>query len=70
MSLVAALLLAIGGWQAPAPSPPADTPLRPTVHATLPQNIDDYWFAPRAADRSAARNQKLTDAAAAYAAGN
>jgi soluble lytic murein transglycosylase len=70
MSLVAALLLAIGGWQAPAPSPPADTPLRPTVHATLPQNIDDYWFAPRAADRPPARYQKLTDAAAAYAAGN
>ena len=70
MSLVGALLLALAGWQAPAPPPPADTPLRPTIHATLPQNIDDYWFAPRAADRSSPRNQKLTDAAAAYAAGN
>ena len=70
MSLVVVFLLALGSWQAPAQSPPAETPLRPTVHAALPQNIDDYWFAPRAADRGAARNLKLADAASQYAAGN
>ena len=68
--LVVVLLLAFGGWQTPAPSPPAETPLRATVHTALPQNIDDYWFAPRAADRPAPRNQKLADAAAAYATGD
>jgi len=70
MAVVVVLLLALGSWQTPAQSPPADTPLRPTVHAALPQNIDDYWFAPRAADRGGPRNQKLADAAAEYAAGN
>ena len=70
MPLVVVFLLAIGSWQAPAPQPPADTPLRPTVHAVLPQNIDDYWFAPPAAARAAGRNQKLAVAAAAYAGGN
>jgi soluble lytic murein transglycosylase len=45
-------------------------PLRPTIHAALPQNIEDYWFAPTKADRAAPRTVALTDAAAAYAAGN
>jgi soluble lytic murein transglycosylase len=63
-------LLALGSWQAPAPSPPAETPLSPTVHAAQPRNIADYWFAPGAAQRSAPRNAKLADAAASYAAGN
>ncbi|HET7694522.1 MAG TPA: transglycosylase SLT domain-containing protein [Vicinamibacterales bacterium] len=70
MRLVPVFLLALGSWHTPAQSPPADTPLRPTVHASLPQNIDDYWFAPAAAQRSAPRNQRLADAAAAYAAGD
>ena len=64
------VLLAAGGWQTPAPPPPADTPLRPTVHAALPHNIDDYWFAPTVARRSAARAQRLADAAASYATGD
>ena len=43
----------------------------PTIHASLPQNVDDYWFAPRVADRTAALADKaLTAAASAYAAGN
>jgi soluble lytic murein transglycosylase len=50
---------------------PAEPPqLQPTIHAAVPENIDDYWFAPRPADRAAARNAPLTDAALAYAAGN
>jgi soluble lytic murein transglycosylase len=50
---------------------PAEPPqLQPTVHAAVPENIDDYWYAPRPADRVAARNPSLTDAALAYAAGN
>jgi soluble lytic murein transglycosylase len=43
-------------------------PLRPTLHAALPQNIEDYWFAPAKGER--ARATTLTDAAALYTAGN
>ena len=49
---------------------PEPEPLKPTVHATLPQNIDDYWFAPRSTERAAGRNTALAEASAAYAAGN
>jgi soluble lytic murein transglycosylase len=71
MPLVLVVLLALGRWQTPAQSPPAETPLRPTVHAALPQNVDDYWFAPAAAQRAASRgNSRLADAAASYAAGD
>ena len=49
--------------------PPAEVQLQPTIHAALPQNAEDYWFAPRPAD-STARLPTLTDAAAAYASGN
>jgi peptidoglycan lytic transglycosylase len=53
------------------PQLPAEPePLRPTIHAALPQNIEDFWFAPSKADRAAARNLALTDAAASYASGN
>jgi soluble lytic murein transglycosylase len=59
------------GEQSAAPmAAPESEPLRPTVHAALPQNIDDYWFAPRAAERAATRGSALPDAAAAYGAGN
>ena len=70
MRPVLVVLLAIGSWQAPAQLPPAETPLRPTVHASLPQNVDDYWFAPGALQRGGTRNQKLADAAASYASGD
>ena len=63
-------LLAAGSWQAPPQVPPADTPLRPTVHAALPRNADDYWFAPAAAQRAGARLPTLADAAASYATGD
>jgi len=74
--VVGALLLfapSAGGQQIPpvAPTlPPGAEQLRPTVHAALPQNIDDYWFAPRKSDRAAARGVALVDASAAYVAGN
>lgn len=58
--------------QQPVPVPQLPTapePLTATVHAALPQNVDDYWFAPAKAERTV-RNPALTDAAAAYAAGN
>jgi soluble lytic murein transglycosylase len=58
------------GQQASVASASDSEPLRPTVHAALPQNIDDYWFAPRASDRAATRGGALADAAGAYAAGN
>ena len=49
----------------------AQAPLRPTVHAALPQNIDDYWFAPRApASPAKGKKAPLSDAAAAYADGD
>ena len=70
MPVLLVFLLALARWQAPAQTPPPETPLQPTTHAALPQNIDDYWFAPRPADIAAARNPALADAAAAYAAGN
>ncbi len=53
-----------------APPPVVDAaPLRPTVHAALPKNLDDYWFAPRPTER-ASKPSALVDAAAAYAGGN
>jgi soluble lytic murein transglycosylase len=55
--------------EAPQQVPEAE-PLRPTVHAALPQNIEDYWFAPRASERAGAKNTVLAQAAAAYASGN
>ena len=70
MRAVLVFLLAVG-WQATGQTPPPpETPLAPTVHAALPQNVDDYWFAPRPADFAVARNRALADAAAAYGAGN
>ena len=70
MSLLVVLLLAAAAWQMPAPQPPPETPLQPTVHAQLPQNVEDYWLAPRPSDVSAARNPALAEAAWAYASGN
>src|SRR5262249_16536857 len=68
------VLLAASSWQqAPATAPVAPEPppqLQPTIHAALPKNVDDYWFAPRAAERAGRRDTALTDAAAAYSAGN
>ena len=68
------VLLAASSWQqAPATAPVAPVPppqLQPTIHAALPKNVDDYWFAPRAAERAGRRDTALTDAAAAYSAGN
>ena len=49
---------------------PEQEQLRPTVHAALPENIDDYWFAPRAAMRGTPRHGVLAQAAAAYESGN
>mgnify|MGYP000288821580 CR=1 FL=1 len=70
MTFLVVFLLAATAWQMSAQQPPPDTPLHPTVHAALPQNVEDYWFAPRPSDISAARNPALADAAAAYATGN
>jgi soluble lytic murein transglycosylase len=61
-------LLAVGRWQGQAPPP--ETPLQPTVHVALPQNIDDYWFAPRPGDVPPSGAAALADAATAYTAGN
>jgi len=65
--------LTASGSQPPAAQTPQQLPeleqLKPTAHAALPQNIDDYWFAPRAAER-AARSGILAQAAEAYASGN
>jgi soluble lytic murein transglycosylase len=57
--------------QAPAESAPVQTPpLQPTLHAAVPENLDDYWFAPRPIDAAAPKNTALADAASAYGAGN
>jgi soluble lytic murein transglycosylase len=44
--------------------------LLPTVHAPVPENVDDFWFAPRPAAIAGAGTTALAAAAAAYAAGN
>ncbi len=56
----------ISGSQAPADAPPQ---LQPTIHPAVPENVDDYWFAPRPAAVAAAGHTALADAAAAYTAG-
>jgi soluble lytic murein transglycosylase len=71
MRFLLVFLLAFGSWQTQAPPP--ETPLSPTIHAALPTNVEDYWFAPRAADSTAAgvaRGGVVADAAASFAAGN
>ena len=68
-----AVLLALVSHPRTAAAQAAAEPpqLQPTIHAAVPENLDDYWFAPRPADKAAAaRNGALADAAAAYAAGN
>jgi len=42
----------------------------PTVHAALPQEVDDYWLVPSARERKAGAATALAAAATAYAAGN
>jgi soluble lytic murein transglycosylase len=59
----------VAGSQGQLPAEP-NPQLLPTVHAPVPENVDDFWFAPRPAATAAAANTALTDAAAAYAAGN
>src|SRR5258708_3837157 len=70
VAAVCALVLC-AQWPVAGSQPPADSPqLQPTVHAAVPETVDDYWFAPRPADAAAARNTALSAAAVAYAAGN
>src|SRR5262245_23330103 len=63
---------AVPGSQSPAAAAPLpeQEQLRPTVHAALPKNIEDYWFAPRDAERAAGKNTALAEAAEAYASAN
>ena len=70
MNLLVVWLLAAAAWQMPAQPPPPETPLQPTIHAPLPQNVEDYWFAPRPSDAAAARTPALALAASAYTSGN
>ena len=41
MPTVVVFLLALGSWQTPAQPQAPETPLRPTVHVALPQNVED-----------------------------
>ena len=63
-----ALAMACGPWRLAAQTPTDPRPLQPTVHAAVPESLDDYWFAPGPAATN--RNGPLADAALAYAAGN
>jgi soluble lytic murein transglycosylase len=47
-----------------------DTQPAPTVHAAVPQSVEDYWLVPSARERKAASSSPLAMAATAYAAGN
>jgi soluble lytic murein transglycosylase len=42
----------------------------PTVHAPLPQDVDEYWLVPSPRERKAGATTALAAAATAYAAGN
>ena len=71
--VVVALVLSARGavrGQAPAAAAPPQPQLQPTIHAPIPENVDDFWFAPRPGGAGAARNASLADAAIAYGAGN
>jgi soluble lytic murein transglycosylase len=68
---VACTLLTTRSPAAAPQQPPADpAQLQPTIHAAVPENVDDFWFAPRPASPGATRHSALGDAAVAYAAGN
>ena len=66
------MLSAQGPVRGQAPAEAAQAPLRAASRPStppVPENVDDYWFAPRPADVAAARNAALADAATAYARG-
>ncbi|HWK10172.1 MAG TPA: tetratricopeptide repeat protein, partial [Vicinamibacterales bacterium] len=52
------------------PATPAQPLLVPTVHASVPQNVDDFWLAPSRSERNRHASPSLAAAATAYAAGN
>ncbi len=60
--------------QGPVAGSQSQAPIEPPqlhIHPAVPENVDDYWLAPRPADVAAARNTTALSAAAlAYAAGN
>ena len=71
--------LPVAGFQAPpagSQSPGAGSPSiadqqpAPTMHAALPQDVDDYWLVPSARERKTAATTALATAARAYAAGD
>jgi soluble lytic murein transglycosylase len=78
LTVAAALMLPIHpAAQAPAappqqaqPSAPPEQLLLPTVHAAVPQNVDDFWLVPSPSERGARHGTSLAAAATAYAAGN
>src|SRR4051794_30907816 len=59
----------VAARQAPAAGE-AVPPLQPTIHPSVPENVDDYWFVPRPSAIAAVGNTPLADAALAYASGN
>jgi soluble lytic murein transglycosylase len=65
-----AMAVACGTGPLSGQAPADPLQLQPTIHAAVPENLDDYWFAPRPADMAVSRNARLADAAAGYAAGN
>ncbi|MGH9410401.1 MAG: tetratricopeptide repeat protein [Vicinamibacterales bacterium] len=58
------------GAPTPVPPLPDQQLLLPTVRSALPMDPDDYWFAPRRADRVNAQDRLLASSSGAYAAGN
>src|SRR6266511_3307672 len=70
IAAIAVILCARGPVSGRQASPDAPPQLQPTIHAAVPENVDDYWFAPRPAAVAAAGNTALAGAAVAYAAGN
>jgi soluble lytic murein transglycosylase len=79
MTLAAALLLpfhpsAQNGDPQPAPQqkpqPPQQPLLTPTLHAAVPQSVEDFWLVPSKAERTKLEKGPLAAAASAYADGH
>ncbi len=54
----------------PAAADQSPAALSATIHAALPQDVDDYWLVPSARERKLGANTALAAAATAYADGN
>ncbi len=65
-----ALALSLAALPSAAQTPVDSLSLQQTIHATVPESLDGYWFAPGPRTAAPDRSGPLADAALAYTAGN